>query len=48
MTYVLDYCKGDYWGLVKYIAYKKKKENMKPTVLLNYIKLSYVKKFVHK
>ena len=44
MTYVLDYCKEDYFGRVKYITYIMKKENVKLILLLNYIKLTSILK----
>ena len=53
MTYVLDYCKEDYFGRVKYITYIMKKENVKLILLLNYIKFTsifenlFVKYFVN-
>ena len=42
MTYVLDYCKEDYFGRVKYITYIMKKENVKLIMLLNYIKFASI------
>ena len=44
MTYVLDYCKEDYFGRVKYITYIMKKENVKLILLLNYIKFTSILK----